>query len=227
MMALWGVTLLDFARSVVEAHLRREANMTRDSFMRFSGWALTLGGFTFALFWTDIVLEGPIFGPSWATGLNKQLQAASYIGSALCLALGFLGLRLRFGLEVGRMGSMALFAGTAAAILTIPVGNAQEVGQLHPVWLYVLPLIWSVCLLLVGAEVLRQKTEPRSGWLLVLAGGGWPLALAAYALNDLAPSALSSVLMPLGLAGFAVVAVGCALLGFRLMAGRRKPLTPA
>jgi hypothetical protein len=221
MLALWAVTLLDFARSVVEAHLRREANMTKDSFIRLSGWALVLGGLAFALFWTDIVLDGPLFGPSWGMGLRKQMQAASYIGSGVCLGLGLLGLSLQFSRTVARV---VLLVGTAAALLTIPAGHSQEVGQIHPVWLYVLPLIWSLSLMLVGAVSLRRRPERRQGGLLLLAGSGWPLSIAAYALDDLVPGIPTHILMPLGLAGFAVVAVGCVLLGFRLMAGWRRAL---
>jgi hypothetical protein len=224
LLGLWSVTLLDFVRSLVEAHLHRETTMTRDNFIRFCGWALVLGGVTFALFWIDIVLDGPVFGPSGTTGLRKQLQAASFIGSSICLGLGMLGLSLQIGRTVSRV---VLFFGAAAALLTIPVAHAQEVGQIHPVWLYVLPLIWSLCLVLVGAVSLRHRAEMRRGGLPLLTGSGWPLALAAYALDDLAPGIPTQILMPLGLAGFAVVAVGCVLLGHCLMAGWRRPVPAA
>jgi hypothetical protein len=219
-LGLWTVTLLDFGRSLVEAHLNRETTMTRDAFIRICGWALVLGGLTFALFWSDIVLDGPVFGTS-STGLRKQLQSASYLGSAVCLALGMLGLSLQFGHPVGRV---VILSGAAAALLTIPVGYAQEAGQIHPVWLYVLPGLWSLCLIVVGAMSLRQATEMREGGLLLLAGSGWPLALAAYVLDDFAPGLPTHILMPFGLAGFTVVAVGFGLLGYRLMAGRRGPV---
>jgi hypothetical protein len=117
--------------------------------------------------------------------------------------------------------------GTAAALLTVPAGYAEAAGQIHPVWLYVLPGLWSLCLVLVGAVSLSDRAEMRRGGLLLLAGSGWPLALAAYALDDLAPGIPTQILMPLGLAGFAVVAVGCVLLGYRLMAGWRRPVPAA
>lgn len=224
MLGLWAVTLLDFVRSLVETRLHRETTMTRDNFIRFCGWALVLGGLAFALFWTDIVLDGPVFGPYWKTGLRKQLQAASYIGSSLCLGLGMLGLSLQIGRPVGRV---ILLVGAAAALLTIPVGYAEEAGQIHPVWLYVLPVVWSLCLVLAGALTLRRRAEMRRGGLLLLAGTGWPVAMAAYALDDLAPGIPTQILMPLGLAGFAVVAVGFVLLGYRLMAGWRPPVPAA
>jgi hypothetical protein len=132
-----------------------------------------------------------------------------------------LGLSLQFGRRLGRV---VLLVGAAAALLTIPVAQAQEAGQIHPVWLYVLPLIWSFCLLLVGGVVFRHRPEGHSGWLLVLAGSGWPLAISAYALDDLAPAIPTQILMPLGLAGFAVVALGFVLLGYRLMRGWRRPM---
>jgi hypothetical protein len=46
MFSLWMLTLLDLFSTAVEEHLHRETNMTKEKFIRLSGWALILAAVT-------------------------------------------------------------------------------------------------------------------------------------------------------------------------------------
>jgi len=225
MTSLWAITLLDLIRSLITEYLHKETSMTRPKFIRLSGWALMTGAAAFLPFLITSML--------WATryesivvgwyGLDLMASFGLIYGSIL-LPIGMLGLRARYGTEVGELGKGILLAGALGG------------GILVSIWLYSMKyppedfyLIWGLfivslalqflSLLLFGAVALVRKPLPRGNGLPLTAGLVLPLFVKLYdVMARVRFPADNLYFLQLSLIGFIIMTIALIRLGYILQA---------
>jgi len=107
MLNLWAITLFDLLRSSIEEHLQKETFMTKSKFIRLSGWSLMLGAVTFFLFIMSTYLDSKI-GIGIPFKFRRSFADFGFLLSVwvtpILMGVGLLGLRTRYGEEVGIFG---------------------------------------------------------------------------------------------------------------------------
>lgn len=170
MFVLWALTRLDFVRRMFEQHLRKETDMSKSKFIKLSGWAFTIGSFAFLS-----IVGGSVAGA---------------VVSSILIAIGMLGLRARYGENVGSLGRNSLLIGVVSMALVyafVPVLRDVEIFQLRLPWdsipVYLLPFAGPAVLLagltVFGLVALNRKPLPHVNWLPLLAGIGYPVIYLA------------------------------------------------
>jgi len=154
MLKLWTITLIDLLSSALAEHLQKENEMTKSKFIKLSGWAFIIGSFAFIT-----ILGGSIAGP---------------VISSILLAVGMLGLRARYGENVGSFGRNILLIGIGVAVLAYAV---LPMFQGNDIW-WILPYAGSAVLLtglsVFGLVALVRKPLPHVNWLPFFAGIWFP-----------------------------------------------------
>jgi len=155
MLKLWAFTFIDLLSSALAEHLQKETEMTRSRFIKLSGWAFVIGSFAFAS-----TLSGSIPGS---------------VISSILLAIGMLGLRARYGENVGSFGRNILLISIGAAVLAYAALPAFRDNES---W-FILPYAGSAVLLtgfsIFGLVALVRKPLPHANWLPFFAGIGFPV----------------------------------------------------
>jgi hypothetical protein len=180
MLMLWAVTLFDFVRSVVAEHLQRETVMTKQLFIRLSGWALLLGGVLIILGVLAISFEDSRYYYTYPElrGFFSTIGFGLMLGP-MFVGVGMLGLLARFGQGVGLPGQAALLAGAIGGLLAYPL--AELLAALFPEGGFEGTFIWPLIFFsllgllflgmgLYGLMALRRQAMPRWNGLPVLAG---------------------------------------------------------
>jgi hypothetical protein len=187
MLKLWPITLLDFVQSVLSEHMQKEIQMKKgekEEITRLGGWALMLGGITFFLLFLGMYLENNGNASfDWQSSFwQSSFIEASYkiflIITPVLLMVGMLGLRTRYGEEIGWFGKNILLlgaiAGPAIEILGYIIAAYEFVD-----WGWMLFMSGStvplVCIALFGVTALRSKPLPRWNVLPFLAGIWYPI----------------------------------------------------
>jgi len=180
MLKLWALTLFDLLRSSIEEHLQKETFMTRSKFIRLSGWSLILGAVTLFLFILGTYLDNNVgvvfrrFRDFYEFGFQMSVWATPVL-----LGIGLLGLRTRYGDEVGSFGKNILLFGAIAG----PVINIA--GTFYPAivgdWGWLLPYtgtaVLLACLTIFGIPALSAKPLPRWDSLPIIAGIWYPVII--------------------------------------------------
>lgn len=173
MLKLWAITFFDFLHSMVEEHLQKETFMTRSKFIQLSGWSLMLGGV--------ILLVGFLVS---STVFDFLL---SFWTTLVLLGVGLLGLRTRYGDEVGSFGKNILLLGVIAGFVINITGTAivANVGNWSGPFIWLLPYtghaVLLACLSIFGISALSAKPLPRWNGLPLIAGIWYPsLVILAY-----------------------------------------------
>jgi hypothetical protein len=170
MLKLWAVTLLDLLQSVVSEHRQKEIEMKKEmkpQDIRMAGWALMLGSMVFFLG----VFIGALQDDNWYV----MIALVALISMPL-LAFGLLGLRRRYGDQVGGFGKNILLIGAVFGSLISIIGYFIEVGPFdmgyYSLWTLILigPGLLFACLALFGVIALFKKPLPRWNILPILAG---------------------------------------------------------
>lgn len=188
MLALWGRTLIDLVTTAFGEYLEREAHMTKSNFIRWSGWAMIASAILFPLSFIGSTLD---------IDYSQQIGEGGIVIGPILLAIGMLGLRSRYGQQVGTIGRTVLLVGAIAGL----VGWAVLAIEWYAFYGFVILLFGSLALF--GAIALR--TKPFSRW------NGLPLiaALPFIGLIEAVSEGLTLVLL-------AIFGVGLALLGYTL-----------
>jgi hypothetical protein len=156
MARLWAVTLYDMVQSVVSEHAQKEIEMKKKmkpQDIRMAGGALIAGAVTLAL-------------------SSTSEQVMGFLLSMMLLAGGVLGLRERYGEQVGMFGKNILLIGVILGSLTSLAGLLGAV--VDPYWILIPggPAVLSICLALFGIVALYK--QPLSRWnILPLLAGVW------------------------------------------------------
>jgi len=177
MLNLWAITLFDLLRSSIEEHLQKETFMTKSKFVRLSGWSLILGAFTFFLFIMGTYLDNKVGVPF---EFRHSFADFSFLLSVwvtpILLGVGLLGLRTRYGNEVGAFGKNILLLGAIAG----PVINIMgPIIIASGDWSWFLPFtgnaVLLACLSIFGISALSAKPLPQWNSLPIIAGVWYPV----------------------------------------------------
>ena len=226
MLSLWALTLFDWFKTVIEEQLHRDIDVTHTTFIRLSGWGMSVGAVTMLLsFLSDpnairLALYR-LFDPPLTTGtfntyrtISENVGVGLLLVSVLLLTTGVIGLRLRYGEWVGTLGNNSLLLSVVGGGIAV-LGTTG--GALVP-WDGWWPILWiSVATLfagltLFGIGMLRTKPMPRWNGLPVLAGIGFPIfTLIAFTFEFEPPDWLSRTIM-------LTTAISLVILGFILQA---------
>lgn len=182
---IWAETLIDLIKTVSEEHLQRGVTMTRDTFIRLSGWALIVGVVLIILSIMGLADESrmrmmlyDLLGPPATTPVYYQVRSIAsvatgilWIGGPGFITLGLLGLQLSYGRKTGNWGRLFLWISIASGILA----TFTVVG-----WTLIIDLSWELffwalvamllSLGLFGVVATREKPMPRGNFLPLLAG---------------------------------------------------------
>jgi hypothetical protein len=179
MLKLWALTIFDLLRSLIEEHLHKETFMTRSKFIRLSGWSLILGAVTLFLFILSVYLADNVYDPF------RRFQAFTEFGylinvwvTPILLGIGMLGLRARYGDEVGGLGKNILAFGAVAGPVTNVIGLfTVEIFEWGWILLFAGNAVLLACLTIFGISFLREKPLPRWNGLPIIAGLWFPVLL--------------------------------------------------
>lgn len=192
MFSLWTVTLFDFFSTVVEEHLHKETNMTKEKFIQLSGWALVLAAVTlvvgFGLGGGETSYDDPLGGRD---GFYEYSQLIMIPASMLLFTIGMIGLRARFGDKVSGIGNIGLIiapiSGGVAFIASIAL-YAMVANWMGPWWnffVYGMMVMFSG-LALFGIDALIKKPLPRWNGVPLLTSIWFPvLGVTVILLNQL------------------------------------------
>lgn len=178
--------------------------MNRDQIIRLSGWALILGGLAIALGFL-LGEEGIFFG--------------LFLLAPVLLGFGMLGLRARYGDEMGGLGKGVLVVGVIGAAIALVGAIGQILGD-DGFFLgtFVGLTLMFAGLLLFGAVAVPRSLLPRWNWLPVLAGIWVPMIALLYAISEGLGVRLVDIPDAALVVGFVIVGVAVSLLGYVLQA---------
>jgi len=143
------------------------------------GWALSLAGLRLFLFILVIYVMPNSY--AWYLQDYSILMAAHqlivFVLGPLFMLFGLLGLRARYGQQVGWWGRNALLLGAIGDPLLVYAAlilNASFMGAAY----LTLPAmaLGQICLAIFGIAALKHKPLPRMNWLPLAAGVWFPIA---------------------------------------------------
>jgi hypothetical protein len=192
MIKLWAVTLLDFIQSVISEHAHKEVQMKKEinpEDIRRAGWALIWGAVTFAFGMLSQFIGGSDF---WGIG-----TALVILLSQPLLVIGLLGLRNRYGDNVGTFGKNILLTGAILGPLTTLIAFFGGVAHFFAedsgwILLYIGLAALLACLALFGIVAIYKKPLPRWNVVPILAGAWYPVLSLFWFAPLLSPMAWGS-----------------------------------
>jgi len=210
---LWLTTLFDLLKTAIEERSKEVVEMTKEKFVRLSGWALMLGGATFMLGFALSSQETSFGDPLGGRDAFVEYSQLVLLPLAMAsLAVGLLGMRSRYGAQVGRFGSISLLVGAIGGAIgfvgAIGLGLILRGDGWWTSWLFGMFLVL-VGLLLFGIAAVRKKPLPRWNALPIITGSLFlliPIMEAITGSDDLSGPILATI--------FLLVAAGFVALGF-------------
>lgn len=202
--------------------------MTRSSFIRLSGWSLMLGAVTFFLF---ILLEFLAIDVYTTSGPMGSYAGFGFMLSVwvtpILLGVGLLGLRTRYGDQVGSFGKNVLLLGAIAGPLINIVGiTFPQIG----IWSWLLPFtgnaVLLACLSIFGIAALSAKPLPKWNSLPFIAGIWYPLIMILMLIHEVTGGIQTPIAAP-AFIGIPLQCVLLVLLGYMLQAGVLEETTAA
>ena len=221
LLSLWALTLFDWLKTVLEEQTQRGTEMTREKFIRLTGWGMILSGVSLLLGFLasnmDAVLGRTLMGRE--VDRYEVISNVLLISGSLLLVLGFIGLLLRYGKQSGRAGKITLMGGILFGLFSLFGAWALSVFDgdwAWTTWFISFTMIF-VCLTLFGLLTLRQKLLPRWNALPLVAGIGIPLFVLITGIWEaLTPGPGWVDDQGFGLLILLITAVSVGLLGFTL-----------
>ncbi len=181
---LWAITLFDLLKSVVEEHLQKETNMNKSTFIRISGWSLILGAVAFAFLFLGWYLDENYPLLHWEKTYGDVMYISGFMVAPFLTAIGVLGLRSRYGSEIGAGGRNTLLvttvAGLGLTILGILGENLDLFGRYSDTPFNLLMFgngVHMLNLALFGFMAVSSKPLPRWNGLPIAAGIIFPIML--------------------------------------------------
>lgn len=220
---LWALTLFDLLRSLIEEYLQKEAFMTKSKFIRLSGWSLMIGAVTFSISTLSALVESNFYESYMRLNVfvfyNTGLVLALWIGTIL-LAVGELGLRARYGEQVGFSGKSFLLIGAIAGPVIGLLGVIGAVTKFL-MWaeflLYTGNMVLLACLTIFGVSVLRTKPLPRWNSLPFIAGLLFPVLLPSMMMAN-ANGVPGSLVLNIAKGVLLLQSIALLILGYMLQA---------
>jgi hypothetical protein len=231
MLSLWAITLFDWLKTVLEEQTQRGTAMTREKFIRLSGWGMILSGFSllfgFLASNMDAILGRSLMGPD-EVNRYEAISTILIAAGSLLLMLGFIGMLLRYGEQTGGVGKIVLRSGVLFGMLSITGAwmlGVYDVDWAWTTWFISFTMIF-VCLSLFGLLTLRQKLLPRWNALPLVAGIGIPLFFLISSIWEIFIDGWVND-QGVGLMILLITAVSVGLLGFVLQGDSHLEGTPA
>jgi len=199
--------------------------MSKSQFIKLTGWAFILGSFGFITILAD----------------SNSLTLAGSVISSILLAVGMLGLRARYGENVGGFGRNILLIGVIGMVLLYIVLASLALMYSFGVLLVILiqakglwillfggPAVVLLGLTLFGLAALRSKPMVRLNWLPVFAGIWYPVVyffLAGYIFthNGAYPQQNQTAIQMI----FSIQFIALCVLGFILITDTRQEMATA
>jgi hypothetical protein len=230
-LVLWGKTLFDYLKTLLEEHLEGLTDMNRTKFIRLSGWALVIGALGWLLTFGARSLIPENYYPNPYNVLNRPIygyvETAALVLSTpsfilMCIGIG--GLYLRVSRQVNGFARLMLvltiLSGLVCGVsLFLLLRNDSE--PFWSSWLFSL-LAFYLSMAVFGGEALRLRLPGRFS-LLALLAGALPVLLFVTGLGietvtgnmNITPLMFGSVLI---FSGLCLAGLGLAL--------RSDPITP-
>ena len=217
MASLWARTSLDLLRTTVEEHIERGIDMSREKFVRWSGWALMAGAVLFA---AGLILGS--FDPSDMDpvgGVDAFYEISQVVGLAtghVLFVIGLLGLRSGYAIRSGSLGAGLLLLAVIGSVVSL--GGLLSMSSTEAAWTAWMGgfLTMTLTLAVFGIVAMRRRVFSRWNFAPVLAGVGLPLLFGigiagVDSVSGQAPEWASFVAV-------ALTAVGLILVGYRMQA---------
>jgi len=187
--------------------------MTKEKFVRLSGWALMLAGATFMLGFALGGQETSFSDP--LGGQDAFVEYSQLVLIPLAMAsftVGMLGMRSRYGAQVGGFGSISLLVGAVGGAIgfvgAIGLGLKVDGDGWWITWISGMLLVL-VGLLLFGIAAVRKRPLPRWNALPLITGSLFlliPIAGLITGSDELSVPVLATI--------FLLIAAGFVALGF-------------
>jgi hypothetical protein len=178
---LWIHTLLDYFKSVVEEHIQKGIHMSKQKFVRLSGWALLVGAIIFIVAWLIDLRDAPPYNPNnfLSKPIDLYFEYATAIlmpASFLLLMVGMIGLYLRYRDEINGFGKFGLIVGNIGGVLSF-IGSIVFVTDSEIAWTIWFAgfMLYFLGLIIFGIATLRETPLPRWKALPLLTGIWFPL----------------------------------------------------
>ena len=210
---LWLTTLFDLLKTAIEERSREVVQMTKEKFIRLSGWALMLAGATFMLGFALNGQETSFSDPLGGRDAFYEYSQLVLLPLAMAsFAVGLLGMRSRYGAQVGRFGRFSLLIGAIGGgigfVAAIGLGLLLDGDGWWLTWLSGMLLVL-VGLLLFGIAAVRKRPLPRWNALPLITGSLFlliPIAGLITGSDELSVPVLATI--------FLLIAAGFVALGF-------------
>jgi hypothetical protein len=231
LLALWVRTALDYIKTIVEEYVRGGTNMTREKFIKLSGWALLLGSIATVIGW--LADSRPEYNQYNFASLpidryaNMAATPLLVIG-ALLISLGMLGLLVRYGSQAGGFGRLTLVLGILGGLVSAVGMAGLSVNDSNPWWsMFFFGMTFQyLMLVLFGIVCLRRQILPRWNSLPLLAGLWIPGYVLVSGYLELFTGAWVDTPIAVFFTLWLITLVGFAGLGYLLLSDAQ-PAAPA
>ena len=168
----WTLTFFDFANSVLEEHLQRITNMTKEKFIHLGGLALVLGSLVLFFGVKAAGNENSAIGQS---SFFANIEGILWVSMPILFATGYAALRSQYREKIGPLGNFALVASVITSLLGF-LGmlasffiNSVDIPR-ESLMLFLFSAMLSMAFF--GLDALRLRYLPHWGWgfLLIIAG---------------------------------------------------------
>lgn len=189
--------------------------MSREKFIKLSGWALMLGGLVVMLGWLASTRPEYNHFSAFSQPIDRfanALEVPLIVMGLLLLSVGFIGLFLRYGQGTGSFGRLSLGLGALSGVISTIGAIGLGINDSDPWWsMFFFGMTFQFLgLALFGIANLRQRALPRWNGLPVLAGMWVPIFVVVSIILEQVrggwvelPDAVSMTIWLLSLAGLA------------------------
>lgn len=224
LLALCGRTMLDTVQTALEEHAQRGVDMSREKFIKLSGWGMILAAVALLSSFlpeADQIMNGiyHTFGVPATSArydlyqrLSTGLRSLPFPVAILLITIGLLGLRARYGKQTGITARTALEAGVLGGVVSLvsSVWMGRQITNISMAFMF-------AGLFVFGLVALRVKPMARGNGLPVLAGFWWPLlVIQAYVFPQVTRVLIPEVPAWLSFSLFLAMSASLAWLGHML-----------
>ncbi|KAA3643821.1 MAG: hypothetical protein DWQ07_17040 [Chloroflexi bacterium] len=198
MLWLWTLTLFDFFMTVLEEHLQRETFMSKEKFMRLSGWGMMLGALALVLGFAASGGESSYYDPlGGRDGFYEYAQLFLVPSGIFLITLGILGLRMRYGKHSGILGNLSLLLSAASGFVSFIAAIPLFILNDGPWWEITMGGLLNIFvgLAVFGLAALRRKPLPRWNALPLLTGIAFPILLTVGVQTDQSGEIVGPIVM--------------------------------
>lgn len=184
--------------------------MTRSKFIRLSGWSLMLGAVTFFVFILLEFLANDVYTPYGTMGSYAGFGfLVSVWVTPILFGVGLLGMRTRYGDEVGSFGKNVLLVGAIAGPLINIIGiTVPQIGSRGWLLPFTGNAVLLACLSIFGISALSAKPLSRWNSLPFIAGVWYPVFMILILFFEVTGAPQT----PLASPAFIIIPLQCVLL---------------